>query len=124
MKTVNTKVVPMTILPDPATAAVECCSLGSGPLDEQESARYAALFKVLSDPARLQLLSQLTAAGCEPASVTELAASSDLSQPTVSHHLKKLTEAGLLTKVRRGRTITHQVRPEVFADLRRVLQMD
>ena len=49
---------------------------------------------------------------------------SGLSKPTVSHHLKRLTEAGLLDKVRVGRTVTHQVRPELFAELRTVLQMD
>src|SRR5699024_12700329 len=54
----------------------------------------------------------------------ELTETSGLSQPTVSHHLKRLTEAGLLDKVRVGRTVTHQVRPELFAELRTVLQMD
>lgn len=47
-----------------------------------------------------------------------------LSQPTVSHHLRKLVEAGLLEKTRAGRTVTHRVRPELFAELRTVLQMD
>ena len=42
----------------------------------------------------------------------------------MSHHLKRLTEAGFLDKVRVGRTVTHQVRPELFAELRTVLQMD
>ena len=107
-------------LPDPAA----CCSLGAGPLTDQEAERYAALFKVLADPARLRLLSRLAAEGCGPVSVGELTKSSGLSQPTVSHHLKRLTEAGLLDKARVGRTITHQVRPELFAELRTVLQMD
>ena len=47
-----------------------------------------------------------------------------LSQPTVSHHLKKLSDAGLLKKTRVGRTVTHEVQPELFAELRTVLQMD
>src|SRR5699024_301054 len=54
----------------------------------------------------------------------ELTEMSGLSQPTVSHRLKRLTEAGLLDKVRVGRTVTHQVRPELFEELRTVLQMD
>src|SRR5699024_10850835 len=54
----------------------------------------------------------------------ELTEMSGLSQPTVSHHLKRLTEAGLLDQVRVGRTVTHQVRPELFAELRTVLQLD
>lgn len=101
-----------------------CCSLSAGPLNDDEAEHYAALFKVLAEPGRLQLLSRLAAEGCEPMSVTELAQLSGLSQPTVSHHLKKLTDAGLLEKERSGRAVTHRVRPEPFADLRAVLQMD
>ena len=82
------------------------------------------LFKVLADPARLRILSHLAAEGCGPISVNELTEISGLSQPTVSHHLKRLTEAGLLEKTRVGRILTHQVRPELFAELRTVLQMD
>lgn len=85
---------------------------------------YVIAFSGLADPARLRLLSQLAAEGCGPVSVGELTETSGLSQPTVSHHLKRLTEAGLLDKVRVGRTVTHQVRPELFAELRTVLQMD
>ena len=108
----------------PVTDLSECCSLGSGALDAGEAERYATLFKVLADPARLRLLSQLTAEGCAPMSVTELTELSGLSQPTVSHHLKKLSDVGFLEKQRVGRTITHSVRPELFAELRTVLQMD
>lgn len=85
---------------------------------------YVIAFSGLADPARLRLLSQLSVEGCGPVSVGELTETSGLSQPTVSHHLKRLTEAGLLDKVRVGRTVTHQVRPELFAELRTVLQMD
>lgn len=108
----------------PLTDLSDCCSLGTGPLTDSEAERYATLFKVLADPARLRLLSQLAAKGCGPVSVGELTEMLGLSQPTVSHHLKKLTDAGLLDKTRAGRTVTHQVRPELFAELRTVLQMD
>lgn len=107
----------------PAEVA-ECCSLSAGLLTHEEAEYYAQLFKVLSDPTRLRLLSQLAEDGCGPISVSELATQSGLSQPTVSHHLKKLTDAGLLRKVRNGKTITHEVCPAPFADLRTVLQMD
>lgn len=109
---------------DAYTPPTDCCSLGAGLLSEDEAAHYAALFKVLADPARLRLLSQLAEDGCGPISVSELANQSGLSQPTVSHHLKKLTEAGLLHKTRHGKTVTHTVCPEPFAELRTVLQMD
>lgn len=104
--------------------APDCCSLGSGPLPPEDAERYAALFKVLADPARLRLLSRLAAEGCEPMNVTALTEYSGLSQPTVSHHLKKLAEAGLLKKSRTGRTVTHEICPAPFAELRTVLQMD
>ncbi len=108
----------------PLTDLNDCCSLGAGPLTEDEAQRYAQIFKVLSDPARLRLLSQLTKKNCAPMTVSELTELSDLSQPTVSHHLKKLTEAGLVEKSKEGRTVTHSIRPELFAELRTVLQMD
>ena len=108
----------------PLADLAACCSLGTDPLTDDEAGRYAALFKVLAEPARLQILSLLAAGGCGPASVNELTDLIGLSQPTVSHHLKKLTEAGLLERTREGRTVTHRVRPELFAELRTVLQMD
>lgn len=108
----------------PLLDLADCCSLGTGPLSDDEAARYATLFKVLAEPARLQILSQLAVGGCGPVSVNELTELVGLSQPTVSHHLKKLTEAGLLERTREGRTVTHRVRPELFAELRTVLQMD
>ena len=107
-----------------ADADLDCCSLGSGLLSADDATRYAALFKVLADPGRLQLLSRIAEDGCEPMSVGELTQRSGLSQPTVSHHLKMLTEAGLLEKSRLGRSVLHRLRPEVFAELRAVLQMD
>lgn len=108
----------------PLTDISECCSLGSGPLTEGESVRYAALFKVLAEPARLQILSQLAAEGCGSVSVNDITESIGLSQPTVSHHLRKLTEAGLLHRSQQGRSVIHSIRPELFAELRTVLQMD
>lgn len=108
----------------PLASLDDCCSLGSGPLSADESVRYATLFKVLSEPARLQILSRLAADGCGPVSVSDITESIGLSQPTVSHHLRKLTEAGLLERVQQGRTVIHSIRPELFAELRTVLHMD
>lgn len=103
---------------------MSCCSLSGGPLSDEAAATYAAMFKVLSDPVRLKLLSEIQAAGCGPLSVNDLVARTTLSQPTVSHHLKLLTEAGLLQKVRVGRTVTHEVMSEPFAELQQVLNLD
>lgn len=107
----------------PLTDLSDCCSLGTGPLNDDEAGRYAALFKVLAEPVRLQILSQLAAGGCGPVSVNELTEMVGLSQSTISHHLKKMTEAGLLERSREGRSVIHQVKPELFAELRTVLQI-
>lgn len=108
----------------PLTDLSECCSLGSGPLNDLESERYATLFKVLADPTRLRILSNLAAGGCGQVSVNELTEILGLGQPTVSHHLKKMTEAGLLDREKSGRTVIHRIKPELFTELRTVLQMD
>lgn len=82
------------------------------------------MFKVLSDPVRLQLVSEIEAAGCIPLTVSDLVERTSLTQPTVSHHLKLLTDAGLLKKIRIGRTVTHEIQRDVFADLQKVLSLD
>lgn len=111
-------------LPDTTVLDVrQCCSLGADPLTHDESAHYAGLFKVLAEPVRLRILSQLAATGCGPVSVGELTEMMGLTQPTISHHLKMMTEAGLLERRRDGRSVIHQVRPDVFAQLRTVLQI-
>lgn len=107
----------------PLTDLSDCCSLGTGPLDDDEADRYATLFKVLAESMRLRILSQLAAGGCGPVSVNELTEMMGLSQPTISHHLKKMTEAGLLERTREGRTVIHRVKPELFTELRTVLQI-
>ncbi|MDK8450394.1 ArsR/SmtB family transcription factor [Corynebacterium mastitidis] len=114
--------MPLSHDPLPPTTT-RCCSLGTGPLDEEGSARYAGLFRVLAEPTRLRILSHLAAVSCGPVSVNDLSALVRLSQPTVSHHLKMMTEAGLLERRRAGRTVVHTVKPEAFAELRTVLRI-
>lgn len=110
---------PILPLADPS----ECCSLGTGALNVEEAERYAMLFKVLAEPVRLRILSELAAGGCGPVNVNELTDTIGLSQPTISHHLKKLTEAGLLERTKEGRSVIHRVKPELFTELRTVLQI-
>ena len=107
-----------------STPDAQCCSLSSGPLSQGDSLRFSQQFKVLADPARLRLLSILCDEGCGPMSVTELTALSGLSQPTVSHHLARMREAGLLIKQQSGRTVTHRVQKETFLTLRQLLSFD
>lgn len=72
------------------------------PLERTEAERIARTLKAVADPTRLQLLSLIQSSPSGEACVRELSARLDLRQPTVSHHLKTMTEAGLLTRERRG----------------------
>ena len=84
-------------------APVVCCApLGAAVLDEAEAAATAALFKALADPARVRIVNIL-AIQAEPVCACEFEPALGLSQPTVSHHLKKLLEAGLLEREQRGK---------------------
>ena len=83
--------------------AVACCApLGAPVLDEAEALATAELFKALADPARVRIVNVL-ATSAEPVCACELYEPLGLSQPTVSHHLKKLTDAGLLEREQRGK---------------------
>ena len=82
---------------------VACCAPLAAPvLDEQEALATAELFRALGDPARVRIVNVL-ATSDEPVCVCELIEPLGLSQPTVSHHLKKLLDAGLLEREQRGR---------------------
>ena len=104
----------------PLTTA--CCPpLLAGNLTATEAADVAVLFRVLGEPARLQLLSLIAAQPSEEVCACELVESLGLSQPTVSHHLKVMYEAGLLTKERRGNWIYYRIVRDRLAFLRKVL---
>ena len=82
---------------------VSCCApLGASALHEEEAVATAELFKALGDPARVRIVNVLATAG-EPVCACDLYEPLGLSQPTVSHHLKKLTEVGLLERDQRGK---------------------
>ncbi|WP_026734169.1 ArsR/SmtB family transcription factor [Fischerella sp. PCC 9605] len=101
---------------------VSCCSpLLAGRLTPDEAINLAAIFRVLGEPARLQMLSLIAAQPSREVCACELAEPLGLSQPTVSHHLKVLYEAGLLEKERRGTWIYYRILPEKLALLRGAL---
>jgi ArsR family transcriptional regulator len=84
-------------------APIACCApLASPLLDEEEAVATAELFKALADPARVRIVNTL-ATNVEPVCACEFEPALGLSQPTVSHHLKKLTDAGLLEREQRGK---------------------
>ena len=101
----------------------ECCSLSAGPVDTVDAERIASLFKALSDPTRLRLLSHVAAQGCESVCACDLTEPLGISQPTVSHHMKKLVDAGLLTREQNGRWAHYSVVPSAFAELRAFLDI-
>src|SRR5918994_7580117 len=82
---------------------IACCApLATPALSNEEAEATAAIFRALADPARVRIVN-LLASSSEPVCVCELTPALELSQPTVSHHLKKLTDAGLLEREQRGK---------------------
>jgi ArsR family transcriptional regulator len=101
-------------------AANECCaSVLAAPLDEAEAEDLARAFAALSDPVRVRLLSMVADAGERCA--CDLVGPLGKSQPTVSHHTKILSDAGLITGEKRGRWVWWRVEPERIARLRDAL---
>ena len=91
------------------------------PLGEAEADRLAAVLRVLADPARLRLLSIIGADPDGKACVCDLTEPVGLSEPTVSHHLKVLADAGLVGREQRGRWVYYSIRPEPLELLRGAL---
>jgi ArsR family transcriptional regulator, arsenate/arsenite/antimonite-responsive transcriptional repressor len=91
-----------------------CCTPGAPPLPTEERERLAAQFKALSDPTRLAIVNQLASA--EECCVCNLEPLG-LSQPTISHHLKILREAGLVESTRRGTWAYYRLVPEAVQSL-------
>ncbi|WP_299532057.1 helix-turn-helix transcriptional regulator [uncultured Streptomyces sp.] len=117
----NLSTGPEVVLPSRGT--VPCCSpLISAELSTLDAERLANLFKALADPIRLRLLSRVASHPAGEACVCDIA-DVGVSQPTVSHHLKKLREAGLLTSQRRRSWVYYRVDPGVFVALASVLAM-
>jgi len=102
--------------------AVACCSpLLSEPLSAETAERISPLLKALADPVRLRLLSLVAAHESGEACVCDLNEAFDLSQPTISHHLKVLHEVGLLDRTKRGTWVYYAVRREALADVAALL---
>nr|WP_237689055.1 metalloregulator ArsR/SmtB family transcription factor [Cellulomonas fulva] len=116
----------MTATPSPLVAGVAtgtCCTPPPRPAAEPDAAReLARVFKALSDPTRVQLLSIVAAAGDDGACVCDLTEPVGLSQPTVSHHLKVLVDAGLLSREQRGRWAYFSLVPDALEHVAHRLQ--
>lgn len=93
-------------------------------LGEPQAVALAAMFKALGDPVRLRLLSLIASHPGGQACVCEISSSFDVSQPTISHHLKMLRSAGLLDCERRGTWVYYWVIPAVLQQLSSVLNVN
>jgi len=102
---------------------IDCCRpLDAPSLSEDEVDSTAALFRSLGDPARVKILNMLANAG-EPVCACAFEPALDLAQPTVSHHLKKLTEAGLLDREQRGKWAYFSLNDEAFERLVSIIRV-
>ena len=100
-----------------------CCPTGlSAPLDRPTAERLARLLKAVADTARLQLLALIRSSPGGESCVCDLTGPLDLSQPTVSHHLRVLTDAGLLTRESRGTWAWYSVNADRLAELADLLR--
>jgi ArsR family transcriptional regulator, arsenate/arsenite/antimonite-responsive transcriptional repressor len=98
--------------------------LGVAALGQPQAVALAAMFKALGDPVRLRLLSLIASHPGGQACVCEISSSFDVSQPTISHHLKMLRSAGLLDCERRGTWVYYWVIPAVLQQLSSVLNVN
>jgi ArsR family transcriptional regulator len=98
-----------------------CIPLVREPLTQDGAGGLARMFKALGDPVRLRLLSRVASHAGGEACVCDLSLGFDLTQPTISHHLKVLRESGLLQCERRGTWVYYWVVPSALAQLSAVL---
>jgi ArsR family transcriptional regulator len=103
---------------------IACCRpLGAAALSDQEASATAALFRAVADPARVKIVNLLARSGGEPVCACEFEPALGLSQPTVSHHLKRLTEAGLLEREQRGKWAFFSLVPEALERLASLVEI-
>ena len=106
-----------------AVAAVDCCAPLAAPvLSDEEAEATAAVFRALSDPARVKIVNLLATSG-EPVCVCNLIEPLRLSQPTVSHHCKKLLDVGLVEREQRGKWAYFSLRPDALQTLAAVADL-
>lgn len=107
-----------------ATTAEGCCPGAQHALmDAERAAGLAVLLKALADPTRVRLLDYLAASGEGTACACHLPEALGISQPTLSFHMRKLHDAGLVDRERRGRWVHYTVRPEALEPVRTFLDL-
>ena len=101
----------------PSDTTVCCPPLSREPLSRDQAEQVAPLLKALADPVRLRLMSLVASHPGGEACVCDLTGAFDLSQPTISHHLKVLHESGLLDREKRGVWVYYRARTGALANL-------
>jgi ArsR family transcriptional regulator len=101
---------------------VACCSpLSREPISQTQAEQIAPLLKALADPVRLRLMSLVACHAGGEACVCDLTGAFELSQPTISHHLKVLHEVGMLDRSKRGVWVYYRIRPAALAGLAQLI---
>jgi ArsR family transcriptional regulator len=101
----------------PAESAACCAPRAAAPLTMEQAGQVAPLLKALADPVRLRLMSLVASHEGGEACVCDLNEAFDLSQPTISHHMKVLHDAGLVDRDKRGVWVYYRARPQALAAL-------
>ena len=114
--------MPTTLPLLPAVDAACCSPVTGGVLTADEAERIAHTFKALGDPTRVRLLSLIAASDGGEACICDLTEPVGLSQPTVSHHMKLLVDAGLATREQRGRWAYYRVVTDTLEQASRTLR--
>ena len=107
---------------EPPTAIACCAPLAAPSLSDEDAAATARLFRALGDPARVKIVNAL-ARQDEPVCACEFEPALGLAQPTVSHHLKRLTDAGLLEREQRGRWAYYSLSEEALERLSAIVDL-
>lgn len=102
----------------------QCAPEGlASPIGRPEAEQLAALLKAIADPTRLQLIAYINASNDEEACACNLTEPLGLSQPTVSHHLKVLTDAGLIEREKRGTWVWYSINQPLWQQLSKLFQI-
>jgi ArsR family transcriptional regulator, arsenate/arsenite/antimonite-responsive transcriptional repressor len=105
------------------TTAISCCApLGAAAISNEEATATADIFRALGDPHRVKIVNLLATSG-EPVCICNLVEPLGLSQPTVSHHMKKLLDAGLVEREQRGKWAYFSLDPDAVRTLATVVDL-
>lgn len=113
--------MPNSLVLTPVETAACCSPLVREPLSEDQADQVVPLLKALADPVRLRLFSLIASHAGGEACVCDLTPSFDVSQPTISHHLKVLHDVGLVDRERRGTWVYYTARADALGALARLL---